>query len=78
MPQGYDTRIVFSVAFLATSDAASFLADPGLTAPELWLNRTLLHAADAIKYGVGGLSECGDLRVLRLESDVQCIYLSST
>lgn len=31
--------------------------DPGLTAPELWLNRTLLHAADAIKYGCGGLSE---------------------
>jgi hypothetical protein len=29
--------------------------DPGLTAPELWLNRTLLHAADAIKYGCGGL-----------------------
>jgi len=27
----------------------------GLTAPELWLNRTLSHAAQAVSYGVGGL-----------------------
>ena len=27
----------------------------GLTAPELWVNRSLLHARDAVKYGVGGL-----------------------
>ena len=29
--------------------------DPGLTAPELWVNRSLLHARDSVKYGVGGL-----------------------
>jgi hypothetical protein len=29
--------------------------DPGLTAPELWLNRTLLHEATAVSYGVGGM-----------------------
>lgn len=29
--------------------------DPGLTAPELWVNRSLEHARDANKYGVGGL-----------------------
>ncbi len=29
--------------------------DPGLTAPELWVNRSLLHARDAAAYGVGGL-----------------------
>jgi hypothetical protein len=29
--------------------------DPGLTAPELWLNRTLMHAQSANAYGVGGL-----------------------
>lgn len=28
--------------------------DPGLTAPELWVNRSLLHARDAHRYGVGG------------------------
>jgi hypothetical protein len=29
--------------------------DPGLTAPELWVNRSLSHARDAHSYGVGGL-----------------------
>ena len=29
--------------------------DPGLTAPELWVNRSLLHARDAYNYSVGGL-----------------------
>ncbi len=29
--------------------------DPGLTAPELWVNRSLAHARDAAAYGVGGL-----------------------
>jgi hypothetical protein len=29
--------------------------DPGLTAPELWVNRSLSHARDAAAYGVGGL-----------------------
>ena len=29
--------------------------DPGLTAPELWVNRSLSHARDAASYGVGGL-----------------------
>ena len=29
--------------------------DPGLTAPELWVNRTLSHAREANAYGVGGL-----------------------
>lgn len=29
--------------------------DPGLTAPQLWLNRTLSHAQEAVNYGVGGL-----------------------
>jgi hypothetical protein len=29
--------------------------DPGLTAPELWVNRSLSHARDANSYGVGGL-----------------------
>lgn len=29
--------------------------DPGLTAPELWLNRTLSHARDAQAYGADGL-----------------------
>lgn len=29
--------------------------DPGLTAPELWLNRTLAHARDAQAYGASGL-----------------------
>ena len=29
--------------------------DPGLTAPELWVNRTLLHARDAQTYNATGL-----------------------
>ena len=29
--------------------------DPGLTAPELWVNRTLEHMEDAAKYGCNGL-----------------------
>ena len=29
--------------------------DPGLTAPELWVNRSLMHARDAANYSVGGL-----------------------
>ena len=29
--------------------------DPGLTAPELWLNRTLMHAQEAQSYNVTGL-----------------------
>jgi hypothetical protein len=29
--------------------------DPGLSAPELWVNRTLMHMEDAAKYGCQGL-----------------------
>jgi hypothetical protein len=29
--------------------------DPGLTAPELWVNRTMVHCQEAVSYGVGGL-----------------------
>eukprot|EP00117_Sycon_ciliatum_P037015 scpid25772/ scgid27766/ len=29
--------------------------DPGLTAPELWVNRTLMHMEDAATYGCNGL-----------------------
>ena len=29
--------------------------DPGLTAPQLWVNRTLMHMEDAKKYGCEGL-----------------------
>ena len=29
--------------------------DPSLTSPELWLNRTLLHELDGVKYGAGGM-----------------------
>ncbi len=29
--------------------------DPGLTAPELWVNRTLQHMEDALAYGATGL-----------------------
>jgi hypothetical protein len=47
--------------------------DPGLTAPELWVNRTLMHMEDSSKYG------CDVRRFLReafepvLQSDAQLL-----
>ena len=38
-----------------TAEIAWLEDDPGLSVPQLWVNRTLTHAAEAARYGVAGL-----------------------
>jgi hypothetical protein len=38
-----------------TSEVAWLEDDPGLSVPQLWVNRTLTHASEAARYGVTGL-----------------------